>query len=129
MSELGRLVQAYRDRQKYPVADRPDRRRDRRQPHVRRQLGQGAALPSPENLRALAAEIETPYLAAFEATTTDAGDLPERLAEAASEATPVVAPEVAAQSLALAARPGTPAHLTDGSTGEQSQDPGDLGPA
>lgn len=117
MSEIGRLVQAYRDRQKYPVADA----------RIAAAIGvsrtsvgnwiKGTAMPSPENLRALAAEIETPYPEVLEAAMTDAGYLPE----------PIGA--VTRRDVALAARGGTPAHVPDGTTGEGSQDRGGFEPA
>jgi transcriptional regulator with XRE-family HTH domain len=125
MSEIGKLVQAYRDRQKYPVADA----------RIAAAIGvsrtsvgnwiKGVAVPSPENLRALAAEIETPYLVVFEAAMTDAGYLPERLAEGTEGAEGAVRRD----DLALAARRGTPAHAPDATTGEESQDREGFDPA
>jgi transcriptional regulator with XRE-family HTH domain len=128
VSELGRLVQAYRDRQKYPVADA----------RIAAAIGvsrtsvgnwiKGVAVPSPENLRALAAEIETPYIEVFEAAMTDAGYLPERIGRPATIDAPD-APAHGPRGWALAAREGTPAHGPDGTTGEESQDREGFDPA
>jgi len=75
MGELGRLVDAHRGRQKYGATDS----------QIARALGvtrstvgnwvRGTSMPSPANLRALAAHIETSYMEVLDAALVDAGYL------------------------------------------------------
>jgi transcriptional regulator with XRE-family HTH domain len=136
MGELGRLIQAYRDQQKYPVSDA----------QIAKAIGvsrssignwiRGDAVPSPANLRALANHIDTSYLRVFEAAMADAGYLPKERDGDAEHATPTkparggsAAGAASKDEVALAAMPGTPAYAQRDATGEHSQDPGHDDPA
>lgn len=141
MGELGKLIQAYRDRQKYPVSDA----------QIASAIGvarssvgnwaRGERLPSPENLRLLANHIETSYLRVFEAAMADAGYLPkERDGDAEHAAPTKTARDERAANVTrlrrpagtsreelrekLAAMSGTPAYAERDETGEHSQEPG-----
>lgn len=136
MGELGRLVQAYRDQQKYPVSDA----------QIAKAIGvsrssvgnwiKGDAVPSPANLRALAQHIETSYMRVFEAAMADAGYLPKERdgdAEHATSMTPARGLDAAGapskDQVELAAMAGTPAYAERDATGEDNQDPGHDDPA
>lgn len=73
VGELGRLIQAHKDAQKYRVYDAA----------IARELGvsrsivgkwkRGESMPGPENLRALATLLEEPYQTVLNAALRDAG--------------------------------------------------------